>query len=56
VLSVGKSVFRTGLPVHGGEIRSDLGGAHRNRPIRRERWHRGGEYRFLAAVEGVGGG
>jgi hypothetical protein len=41
VLPVGKSVFSTGLPIPGGEIQSNLGGARRNRPVRRERWRRG---------------
>jgi hypothetical protein len=54
VLPVDKSVFRTGLPVHGGKIRPDLGGARQNRPVHRGRWCQGEEYSFLALVEGVG--
>jgi hypothetical protein len=50
VLPVGKSVFSISLPVPSGEIQLDLGGAHRNRPVRRERWRRGGEYNFLPPV------
>jgi hypothetical protein len=41
VLLVVKSIFSTGLSVPGGEIRPDLGGAHRNHPVHRERWRQG---------------
>jgi hypothetical protein len=40
VLPVGKSVFTTGLPVTGGEIRPDVGGARQNRPVHRKKWRR----------------